>query len=383
MKGYTCVTSLVHHIFLSTAESFKGTRFEHSFVVFHDALSLMTAITTQAWMKTQTIGARSYLDIWLLPKAGLLVHTQRYKTSFPGNHPEWCPWDNALNKDAHDEVIIHCVRTQKLCTSDPHKFMRSSPKLQTSAYLRLLNPHLGSEGGVPSGQRICEDVGKFIGAVEAVVASRGTVVESQTGHRVRKGGAHGGARIKLLHHHVRKWVHPDAREAMDQLATISSAFSITEEALTNAVEELLVNVIHDHDVEKDIDVPLQVPEVPEEQETEDNELEDGPVEQVTQCSTCMKYREIGEAEYGSEFVFTCELVGSSCAVMCDGCHQSRCVCVYWCCGFHDCTCEQVNEPPVQRALNPEFDEAQTLLPCTRWLCHRYPQRKRQSSIISL
>ena len=65
---------------------------------------------------------------------------------------------------------------------------------------------------------------------------------------------------------------------MDQLATISSAFSITEEALTNAVEELMVNVIHDHDVEKDIDVPLQVPEVPEEPETEDNELEDGPVE---------------------------------------------------------------------------------------------------------
>ena len=39
------------------------------------------------------------------------------------------------------------------------------------------------------------------------------------------------------------------------------------------------------------------------------------------------------------------------------CHQQECVCVYWCCGYHDCTCEQVNEPPVQRALNLEFDGA--------------------------
>ena len=39
--------------------------------------------------------------------------------------------------------------------------------------------------------------------------------------------------------------------------------------------------------------------------------------------------------------------------MCDGCHQRGCVCVYWCCGYHDCVCVQVHDPPVQRVLSIE------------------------------
>ena len=46
---------------------------------------------------------------------------------------------------------------------------------ETSAYFVQVRR---ASRGVPSGASICEDVGKFIGAVEAVVTSRGTVVES-------------------------------------------------------------------------------------------------------------------------------------------------------------------------------------------------------------
>ena len=74
LRGYVCVTEMISHIFLTTADSFKNTRFSTTFMVFHDALSLMTAETTQNWMKTQFVGARSYHDIWLLPLAGLLTH---------------------------------------------------------------------------------------------------------------------------------------------------------------------------------------------------------------------------------------------------------------------------------------------------------------------
>ena len=35
------------------------------------------------------------------------------------------------------------------------------------------------------------------------------------------------------------------------------------------------------------------------------------------------------------------------------------VCVYWCCGYHDCVCVQVNDPPVQRALNIDFAAVHT------------------------
>ena len=210
LRGYVCVTEMISHMFLTTADSFKNTRFSTTFMVFHDALSLMTATDTQAWMKTQFIGGRSYHDIWLLPLAGLLSHTQRYKTSFPGNHPNFCPWDNSLNKDLHEAVAFHVIVTQGLLDSNPHKFKRNTPKLLRNSYFRLLSPSLGSNAGVPCGARICQDVGKYIGAVEAVVTSRGTAVEPTNGHRVRPGGKHGGHRVKGEGATVRKWVHPDA-----------------------------------------------------------------------------------------------------------------------------------------------------------------------------
>jgi hypothetical protein len=204
-KPFVCITSLLHHIFKVTSLSFKGTPFAKTCYVYHDALSLMTAKATREWMKTQKIDGRSYFDMWLIPKNGLLDHLKTYVDKFIGNHPEWMCWDACLNRDVHCAVFRHCVITQHMSASDPKKFTRNTPHQQTRAYLRLLDPRLGPEGGVPSSRRICEDISRFTSALEAVVGNRGTVVHGmcpRNGHRNRGGGDHGGKYELPLHIYV-------------------------------------------------------------------------------------------------------------------------------------------------------------------------------------
>ncbi len=46
LSQYVCITDMVEHIFLESAKLFKGTKHEHDWSFYHDALSLMTAKDT-------------------------------------------------------------------------------------------------------------------------------------------------------------------------------------------------------------------------------------------------------------------------------------------------------------------------------------------------
>jgi hypothetical protein len=51
MSPYVCVTKMIEHIVAESALIFKGTKYEDSWVFYHDALSLMTAKETIMWME--------------------------------------------------------------------------------------------------------------------------------------------------------------------------------------------------------------------------------------------------------------------------------------------------------------------------------------------
>ena len=85
-----CITNMVDHIFQSTADYFKGTKYKDTWLVYHDALSLMTWKECIEWMKE-----KRHYDHWLLPVEGLNTEKelQRFAGRPIGNSPEMMPWN--------------------------------------------------------------------------------------------------------------------------------------------------------------------------------------------------------------------------------------------------------------------------------------------------
>ena len=172
--------------------------------------------------------SRTYYEMWIIPVQGLNSGTV-YANRPPGNSPELMPLDSSLNQDVHNAVNQHVIWTHHLKPSDPGfetKFSHATPKQQTSAYLRLLEPSHGPEAGTPLGSRICQDIGKFIPALEAIRDARGVTVPglgTRNGHRTaanQEGDQRGGRMVKGAPQSA-QWVHPDAAVAKRSLARAS------------------------------------------------------------------------------------------------------------------------------------------------------------------
>ena len=65
MKKYCCIKELVRHIHNETRLAFKGTKYESTYLFYHDALSTMTDIECREWMEEEGI-----LKRWILPALG-------------------------------------------------------------------------------------------------------------------------------------------------------------------------------------------------------------------------------------------------------------------------------------------------------------------------
>ena len=178
-KGLVCVTELVTHIVRESAKVYKGTKYEHTWVFYHDALSLMTAKETVEWMKTQKVKEDSsvtYHDKWILPQHGLNKAFRRFDGKPIGNSPEMMPLDNCLNKDAHEAVARHVLmsRVSALDPEDTRVFSMKTPKKGASAYKRIWNNSMGGVG--PPSKRIIQDITKVVEAMHQIMASKGAFV---------------------------------------------------------------------------------------------------------------------------------------------------------------------------------------------------------------
>jgi hypothetical protein len=55
LSGNVCITEMIEHIYNESKLLFKGTIHEKDWLFWHDALSLMTAKDTVAWMKERGV----------------------------------------------------------------------------------------------------------------------------------------------------------------------------------------------------------------------------------------------------------------------------------------------------------------------------------------
>ena len=216
LAGFVCITKMITHIVVESAKLFLSTPHAHDWRWYHDALSQLTASDTVEWMKLEMFDGMSYYERWIKPMEGLNAGTE-YEGRPVGNSPELMPWDASLNQDVDCSVARHVSACSLLQPTDPgydKRFSRYTPKLQTSAYLRVLDPAHGPHGGSPSSSRICQDVSKFLVACCAIRDARGICVPglgSRQGHRAAAAAPQprGGKRTKNSPAEG-EWLHADA-----------------------------------------------------------------------------------------------------------------------------------------------------------------------------
>ena len=176
MNNSVMITDYITHMMEESERIMRGTKHQEDWVIFHDALSLMTAVETKEWMEK-----KGFLARWVLPSKDLYDNMNdlkgKYKTNPIGNSPELMPWDAHLNADVHSSVDYHCLVAKDLKKNDPRKFDASTPKNMLKAYERVLDP--GPDGLVPTPDRICQDVRRVILALHMVRAAGGTMIEER------------------------------------------------------------------------------------------------------------------------------------------------------------------------------------------------------------
>ena len=171
-----CITKYITHIMVESERVMKGTAHENTWMVYHDALSLMTAKRTKEWMRE-----KNYLKRWILPTENLFDDLPAVKAAYKqnpiGNSPELMPWDAHLNQDVHSSHDFHAIVTQKAAEEDERKFSSSTPARLLASYRRLLHPETGV---VPSSDRIMQDISRVILSLKEVRAKAGCIIDEKS-----------------------------------------------------------------------------------------------------------------------------------------------------------------------------------------------------------
>ena len=177
------ITDYVEHIMKESERVMKDTKHSEDWMVYHDALTLMTAKENNEWMRQ-----KGYLKRWILPTDDLYVNLPELKSKYNnnpiGNSPEFMPWDAHLNSDVHASMDYHCLVSKELDDDDPRKFDASTPKKMLEGYKRILDP--GILGISPPSKRIIQDVSRTILAFKMVRAAEGCLIDEKqmrTGRR--------------------------------------------------------------------------------------------------------------------------------------------------------------------------------------------------------
>ena len=159
-----CVTKLMDHAIEEGNRVFRGTDFEDSWLIYHDALSSWWSAAAQEYMTERGFADRQIRG---------LGHTNvgtRYEGTLPGDTPEYMPLDSNLFSDLECAVRWNVAGTRHLPRDDPNRFDLTTPKSAWSAIRRTWEY-------APTPERIVQDIDRVFEAIDMVVEARGTAVD--------------------------------------------------------------------------------------------------------------------------------------------------------------------------------------------------------------
>ena len=213
MAGKICVTELIDHIFTESRKAIGP-----DYMVYHDALSLMTGKTAVQYMRD-----KGYYSHWILPQLGLMEaggdDLNSYRNRPVGNSPEVMPLDCSLNEQVHRAVRSHVELTQIYKGKTEYEglqFSMAAPIAGVSAYERVWSIY-------PLSSNIRKDIEKVFVSAKTILKEKGCVVP-HLGSRVGKrhvatgttSSGWGGARTRIRKEDERGsiLVHEDAEPAL-------------------------------------------------------------------------------------------------------------------------------------------------------------------------
>ena len=230
------ICDYIEHMMEQSRNIMKDTIHEDTWMVYHDALSLMTSKSTKEWMRK-----KGYLKRWILPSEDLFDNLpaevkSKYKQNPIGNSPEFMPLDAHLNQDVHSSHDFHKILSEDLPENDPKKFSGSTPHRLASSYLRLFHPITGV---TPSSKRIIDDVTRVIDSLEKVRGAQGCIIDESSakrkGRRYEASGltTRGGKRTKQSQNEYLRYLQKQCNEVHDDLLDHWKAKMQQSAALSN------------------------------------------------------------------------------------------------------------------------------------------------------
>ena len=222
MKKYCCIRELVVHLHDKTRDAFKGTRYEQTYLFYHDALITMTDKDCMAWMQQE-----GYLEHWILPVLGCndeiiiadgdgnLKINKKYKGRPVGDCMELMPLDNSLFRDFRTCFDMHITLTSILPRTDVRRFSIATPKCVTSSITRIWDPETGVS---PPPNRIIQDILRVKENIELVVEAGGAIVTDacdRNGHRRKRRAGESDRRGKYDRSEMELNPEPEGLDTMD------------------------------------------------------------------------------------------------------------------------------------------------------------------------
>ena len=190
MTKYCCIKDLVLHIDAATKDAFKGTKYEDSYLIYHDALSTMCDKDCKKWMDEVGILKRWIRpvlglndEIIIVDENGIAKRNIHYSGRPVGDCPETMPLDNSLFRDFRCSFDFHVTMTCMLPRTDPRRFSKATPKLIGLAVKRIWDP---LEGVAPISRRIVQDILRLTENFNTILLHEGRVVRGicdRNGHR--------------------------------------------------------------------------------------------------------------------------------------------------------------------------------------------------------
>ena len=154
-----------------------------------------------------------------------------------GDSPELMPLDNSLNQDVHEHESVKrhvimplTVTSDDVSDFDPRWFSTRTPKLGTSAYLRVFDPAIGV---APHPDRIKQDIKKVTHARKEIHKTKGAYIPGLASSN------HGSKRTRLECDPtvLEDTFHVDLIAILNESRGTTSKFRLIEES-HNGLDEL-------------------------------------------------------------------------------------------------------------------------------------------------
>ena len=178
MKKYTDVRDLMVWTKEQGDAIFKGTTWEGKWWLWRDGLKQWWELEAQEFLGT--LGLRERQVRCIAPtNVGTI-----YEGKIPGDRPSFMPLDDCLYLDFKRSRAEHVAATFDLKQGDPRKCSMANPMLALACGRRVWKV-------CPTPERILQDIDRLCdapGAIQAVIAAKGCVVEDEKrdGHRAKR-----------------------------------------------------------------------------------------------------------------------------------------------------------------------------------------------------